>query len=75
MPTARAECTFVVKEGGADRPFIIVEPTVAGVDIAFTIAKDKTAQDAHELAKHMRGVIDSILLSMPSSPRRRSRKA
>jgi hypothetical protein len=75
MPTAHAECTFVVKEGGADRPFIVVEPTVSGVDIAFTITKDMTIQDAHELAEHMRRGIDSILLSMPSPRRQRSRKA
>jgi len=75
MPTARLECTFVIKEGGADRPFIVVEPTVGGVDIAFPISRDMTIEDAHALVRLMRRGIDSVLVSAPGARRRRSRRA
>jgi hypothetical protein len=30
MATKRAECTFVVKDGGNNRPLIQIEPTIVG---------------------------------------------
>jgi hypothetical protein len=35
MATKPVECTFVVKEDRDKRPVIAIEPSVAGLDIAF----------------------------------------
>src|SRR5712691_5613387 len=37
MITERVECTFVIKEGRRHQPYIQIEPTIAGLDIAFTL--------------------------------------
>jgi hypothetical protein len=75
MPTARGECTFVIKQGGVDRPFIVVEPSVGGIDIAFTVTSNVSAQEVYDLGERMRQSIATVLVSTPSPPRRRSRRA
>jgi hypothetical protein len=56
MTTERVECTFVVKEGTHSQPYIQVEPTVAGLDIAFALREGTTLETAHDLARRMRNV-------------------
>jgi hypothetical protein len=49
MTTERADCTFVVKEGSDDRPYLAIEPTIAGLDIAFKLrAKARRRQHNDE---------------------------
>jgi hypothetical protein len=69
MPFECTECTFVVKVGGVDRPFIAIEPAVAGVDIAFPLKPGTTTEDAQELARQMRQMIESISLSLATEPK------
>jgi hypothetical protein len=68
MATESAECTFVVKEGRNGRPFIQVEPTIAGVDIAFAFRGGTRMDTAHDLARQMRRLIVSISLTVAPGP-------
>ena len=72
MTTERADCTFVVKEDGDGRPFLQIEPSIAGFDIAFTLRQgatiDETNDDAHTLARQIRSMIVSISLTLATEP-------
>jgi hypothetical protein len=68
MATKRAECTFVVKDGGNNRPLIQIEPTIVSLDISFALRKGTTIDAAHELAREMGRRIVSIALNVPEEP-------
>ena len=59
MATKTPECTFVVKEEN-NRPFIAIEPSVAGLDIAFTLIDGARKEHAVDLARDMNRVIHSL---------------
>jgi hypothetical protein len=60
MATEPAKCTFVVKEDRNNRSFIAIEPSVAGLDIAFTLIDGARREHAVDLARHMNRVIHSL---------------
>ena len=65
--TARAECTFVLKEAADGKLFIVAEPTVnlsklRGL-LGFELADGITMNQAHELVKAMRSSIRSISIT------------
>jgi hypothetical protein len=60
MATKPAECTFVVKEDQDNRPFIAIEPSVAGFDIAFSLIDGARREHAVDLARDMNRVIHSL---------------
>ena len=55
-----AECTFVVKQDQQNRPFIAIEPSVAGLDIAFRLIDGARREHAIDLAQDMNRVIHSL---------------
>jgi hypothetical protein len=67
MTTQVAECIFVVEVEG-DRPFIAVEPRVAGLLISLDLKEGTTAAAAQALAKIMRQHIASIVLTVTEEP-------
>jgi hypothetical protein len=68
MTTERVEFTFVVKEGTRSQPYIQVEPTVAGLDIAFALREGTTLETAHDLARRMRQMVVSVLVTVGPQP-------
>ena len=60
MATEAPACTFVVKEDRDNRPFIAIEPSVAGLDIAFTLIVGARREHAVDLARDMNRVIDLL---------------
>jgi hypothetical protein len=68
MITARAECTFIIKEGGRHPLYIQIEPGVTGLDIAFTLKEGTTLEVAQDLARRMCQMMVSISLSAPPEP-------
>jgi hypothetical protein len=67
VTTQLAECTFVVKFG-ADRPFVAVEPAVAGLLISLDLKEGTTVEAARALAKIMRQHIVSIAVTVTEEP-------
>jgi hypothetical protein len=68
MTTERVKFTFVVKEGTRSQPYIQVEPTVAGLDIAFALREGTTLETAHDLARRMRQMVVSVLVTVGPQP-------
>ena len=64
MPPERVECTFVEKEGGDNQPYIVVEPTIAGVDISFGLRGEPTIDEARDLAWYIGQRIVSISVTV-----------
>jgi hypothetical protein len=60
MAPKPVECTFVVKEDQRNRPFIAIEPSVAGLDIAFGLIDGARREHAVDLARDMNRVIHSL---------------
>jgi hypothetical protein len=60
MATKPVECTFVVKEDRDKRPIIVIEPSVAGLDIAFGLIDGARREHAVNLARDMNRVIHSL---------------
>jgi hypothetical protein len=60
MATKPPECTFVVKKDQHNRPFIAIEPSVAGLDIAFSLIDGARREHAVDLTRDMNRVIHSL---------------
>ena len=63
MAIERVECTFAAKEGGDNRPYIVVEPTIAGVEISLGLRGEPTIDEARDLAWYIGQRIVSVTVA------------
>jgi hypothetical protein len=60
MATEPVKCSFVVKDDRDKRPIIAIEPSVAGLDIAFGLIDGARREHAVTLARDMNRVIRTL---------------